>query len=135
MQTHPDLTESQQPQLYAAYISTYLLALFAVSLRLLSRTRYSRAGLWLDDFAICASLLVAGGNFVDMLICKVDVLPRARDLLTAIRGRSRGGKAYPGPWRRRDKALLHQPLRLRDILHDNVMLHEVLHLAVLPPSF
>ena len=122
-QTHPDLTESRQPQLYTAYISTYLLALVAVSLRLLSRKRFSTAELWLDDFAICASLLVAGGNFIDMLICEVGVLLRARDVLIAIRGRSRGGKAYPGSWPRRVKAFLHQPLRLRDIIHDSIMLH------------
>ena len=70
-QTQPDLSETRQPQLYGAYISTYLLAVVAVGLRLLSRKRLSKAGLWLDDFAICASLFIAGGNFVDMLICTI----------------------------------------------------------------
>lgn len=67
-QSHPNLFESRQPQLYGAYISTYVLAIVAVCLRLLSRKSFSKAGLWLDDYAICASLLVAGGNFVDMFI-------------------------------------------------------------------
>ena len=111
-QAQPALTESRQPQLYAASILTYLLALLAVSLRLLSRKRFSTAGLWLDDFAICTSLLAAGGYFVNMLICAVHILPRARDMLIAIRGRSRGWKAHAGPWRRRDKARLSEPFRL-----------------------
>lgn len=111
-QTQPALSESRQPQLYAASILIYLLALLAVSLRLLSPKRFSTANLWLDDVAICASLLVAGGKFVDMVICAVHILPRARDMLIAIRDCSRGRKARPGPWRRRDEAFLRQPFRL-----------------------
>lgn len=64
------LSESRQPQLYAAYSITYALAVIAVGLRLSARKYFSKAGIWLDDYAICASLLVAGGNFVDMTICK-----------------------------------------------------------------
>ena len=64
------LSESHQPQLYAAYSITYALAVIAVGLRLSARKYFSKAGIWLDDYAICASLVVASGNFVDMTICK-----------------------------------------------------------------
>ena len=64
------LTESRQTQLYGAYSSTYALAVIAVGLRLSARKCFSKAGVWLDDYAICASLVFASGNFVDMIICK-----------------------------------------------------------------
>ena len=64
------LSESRQPQLYAVYSTTYALAVIAVGLRLSARKYFSKAGIWLDDYAICASLVVATGNFVDMTICK-----------------------------------------------------------------
>ena len=64
------LSESHQPQLYGAYISTHVLAIIAVCLRLSARKYFSKAGVWLDDCAICASLAFATGNFVDMIICK-----------------------------------------------------------------
>ena len=70
-QAQVDLSESRQPQLYGAYISTYSLAVIAVCLRLACRKCFSKAGLWLDDYAICVSLLVASGNFADMLVCIV----------------------------------------------------------------
>lgn len=61
------LSENRQPQLYGAYISTYALAVLAVGLRLSARKYFSKAGIWLDDYAICASLACATGNFVDMI--------------------------------------------------------------------
>lgn len=64
------LAENHQPRLYGAFISTYLLAVIAVCLRLSARKRFSKAGLWLDDYAICAALGVATGYFIDMIICK-----------------------------------------------------------------
>lgn len=64
------LSDSRQPQLYGAYGSTYALAIIAVGLRLSARKYFSKAGIWLDDYAICASLACASGNFVDMIICK-----------------------------------------------------------------
>ena len=64
------LSESRQPQLYGAYSSTYALAVIAVGLRLSARKYFSKAGVWLDDYATCTSLVFAGGNFVDMIICK-----------------------------------------------------------------
>ena len=44
------LSESHQPQLYSAYISTYMLAIIAVCLRLSARKYFSKAGVWLDDY-------------------------------------------------------------------------------------
>jgi hypothetical protein len=44
-----DLSESKRPELYAAYSSTYGLAVVAVALRLVSRMAVSRVGLWWDD--------------------------------------------------------------------------------------
>ena len=64
------LSESRQPQLYAAYSITYALAVIAVGLRISARRFFSKAGIWLDDYAICVSLVIAGANFVDMIICK-----------------------------------------------------------------
>lgn len=64
------LSESRQPQLYGAYSSTYALAVIAVGLRLSARKYFSKAGIWLDDYAICASLAFASGNFVDMIMCE-----------------------------------------------------------------
>jgi hypothetical protein len=53
-----DLSESQQPQLYAAYCSTFALAVIAVILRVRCRTAGSRSvGLWWDDYTILASLV------------------------------------------------------------------------------
>lgn len=66
----PYLSESRQPQLYGAYISTYALAVIAVGLRLSARKYFSKARIWFDDYAICASLAFASGNFVDMIICE-----------------------------------------------------------------
>ena len=65
-----DLSDSRQPQLYAAYSITYALAVTAVALRLSARKFFSKAGIWLDDYAICTSLVIASANFVDMIICK-----------------------------------------------------------------
>ena len=65
-----NLSESRQPQLYAAYSITYALAVIAVGLRLSARKFFSKAGIWLDDYAICASLVIASANFVDMILCK-----------------------------------------------------------------
>ena len=73
MTTLPDkayLSQSRQPQLYGAYGSTYALAVIAVGLRLSARKYFSKAGFWWDDYAICAALACATGNFVDMIICK-----------------------------------------------------------------
>ena len=70
-----DFSESRQPQLYGACISTYALAVTAVCLRLSARKYFSKAGIWLDDYAICASLAVASGNFVDMIICESVIFP------------------------------------------------------------
>ena len=73
MTTSPDkayLSESRQPQLYSVYGSTYALAVIAVALRLSARKFFSKAGIWWDDYAICAALACASGNFVDMIICK-----------------------------------------------------------------
>ncbi|EEQ28754.1 conserved hypothetical protein [Microsporum canis CBS 113480] len=67
-----DVYESQQPQLYAAYISTFCLAVVAVVLRLKCRLGHLRPGLWWDDYMICASLLMTAGNFVAMIICFED---------------------------------------------------------------
>ena len=64
------LAESRQPALYGAYSSTYALAVIAVACRLSARKYFSKAGIWLDDYAICASLLCASANFVDMIICE-----------------------------------------------------------------
>lgn len=64
------LSESRQPQLYAAYSSTYALAVIAVGLPLSAGKYFSKAGVWLDDYAICASLVLAIVSFVDMTICK-----------------------------------------------------------------
>lgn len=52
-----DLSDNRQPELYAAYISTYSLAVIAVCLRLVSRNYLTKAGLWWDDFIICLSLV------------------------------------------------------------------------------
>ncbi|KAL2045122.1 hypothetical protein ABVK25_012213 [Lepraria finkii] len=62
------LSESRQPQLYGTYTSTYALAIISVCLRISSRKYFTKAGIWLDDYAICASLAFASGNFVDMMI-------------------------------------------------------------------
>ena len=73
MTTSPEkeyLSQSHQPQLYSVYGSTYALAVIAVGLRLSARKYFSKAGIWWDDYAICASLACASGNFVDMIICK-----------------------------------------------------------------
>ena len=64
------LSESRQPQLYRAYSSTYAPAVIAVGLRLSVRKYFSKAGVWLDDYAIYASLVFASGDFVDMIVCK-----------------------------------------------------------------
>ncbi|EAW21037.1 putative integral membrane protein [Aspergillus fischeri NRRL 181] len=63
-----DLSESRRANLYAAYSSTYGLAVVAVVLRLLCRTRVSKVGLWWDDYLICIALAMATGNYVDMVI-------------------------------------------------------------------
>ncbi|KAL2864488.1 putative integral membrane protein [Aspergillus lucknowensis] len=63
-----DLYESKQPELYAAYSSTYGLAVVAVALRLWCRLAVSKAGLWWDDYIICLALTIATGNYVDMII-------------------------------------------------------------------
>ncbi|EGD98237.1 integral membrane protein [Trichophyton tonsurans CBS 112818] len=63
-----DLSESRQPQLYAAFISTFCLSVVAVGLRLICRLGHLRPGLWWDDYMICASLLMTAGNFVAMII-------------------------------------------------------------------
>jgi hypothetical protein len=52
-----DLSESRRANLYAAYSSTYGLAVVAVVLRLLCRTRVSKVGLWWDDYLICIALV------------------------------------------------------------------------------
>lgn len=64
------LSESRQPQLYAAYSSTFALAVMAVGLRLAARKQFSKAEVWLDHCAISASLVLASASFVDMIICK-----------------------------------------------------------------
>ena len=64
------LSQSRQPELYGIYGSTYALAVLAVGLRLSARKYFSKAGIWWDDYAICASLACASGNFVDMIICE-----------------------------------------------------------------
>lgn len=64
------LAESRQPQLYGASVSTYTLAVFSVCLRLAARKFFSKAGFWLDDYAICASLAVVTGIFVDQITCE-----------------------------------------------------------------
>jgi hypothetical protein len=51
-----DLSESRRANLYAAYSSTYGLAVVAVVLRLWCRTRVSKVGLWWDDYLICLVL-------------------------------------------------------------------------------
>ena len=51
------LSETNRPDLYAAYSVSYGLALIAVTLRLLSRTVWSRAGLWLDDYLIFIAMV------------------------------------------------------------------------------
>ena len=55
-----DLSESQQPRLYGAYSTTYLLAVTSICLRLVCRKYLSKAGLWWDDYAICFSLVRNG---------------------------------------------------------------------------
>lgn len=52
-----DLSESRQTELYAAYSSTYGLAVVAVALRLVSRTLISNVGLWWDDYIVCVALV------------------------------------------------------------------------------
>lgn len=64
------LSESRQPRLYGVFTSTYALAIIAVGLRLSARKYFSKAGIWLDDYAICASLIFATANFIDMMMCK-----------------------------------------------------------------
>ncbi|MCJ1447848.1 MAG: hypothetical protein MMC23_008360 [Stictis urceolatum] len=51
----PGHTQSRQPTLYAATISTGVIAALAVSLRLLAR-RLSKAKFWYDDYLIVLSL-------------------------------------------------------------------------------
>lgn len=67
---NPYLSESRQPQLYGTYTSTYALAIILVCLRISSRKHFTKAGIWLDDYAICVSLAFASRNFVDMIIYK-----------------------------------------------------------------
>ena len=63
-----DLSDNRQPQLYGAFISTYVLAVTATVLRLSARKCFSKAGIWLDDLFVCVALLFATGIFVDMII-------------------------------------------------------------------
>ena len=49
-----DLRASRQPQIYGATITTFILAVIAVSLRILSR-RIADAGVRLDDYLAIAS--------------------------------------------------------------------------------
>ncbi|GFF44457.1 hypothetical protein IFM58399_07297 [Aspergillus lentulus] len=63
-----DLSESKRANLYAAYSSTYGLAVVAVVLRLLCRTRVSKVGLWWDDYLICIALAMVTGEYIDMII-------------------------------------------------------------------
>jgi hypothetical protein len=67
---NPYLSESRQPQLYSAFTSTYALAIISVCLRIFSRKHFTKAGIWLDDYAIFAALAFASANFVNMIICK-----------------------------------------------------------------
>ncbi|KAL6718754.1 hypothetical protein ACLMJK_002988 [Lecanora helva] len=62
------LSESRQPQLYAAYTVTYAFAIIAVCLRLAARKYFSKAGIWLDDYAIVLSLVIASGDYIDMIM-------------------------------------------------------------------
>ena len=71
------LSETRQTKLLGAYVTSYVLAVIAVGLRFPSRKYLTRAGLWLDDYIICVSLAVAGGNFVDMLLCKFTIMNRS----------------------------------------------------------
>lgn len=57
MATEVNLSETKQPRLYGVYISTYILAVIGVCLRLVCRKKLSKAGLWWDDFVICLSLV------------------------------------------------------------------------------
>ena len=51
---------SKQPQLLAAYISTFAFAVIAVCLRFVARKVFSNAQLWWDDYAICTSSVRRG---------------------------------------------------------------------------
>ncbi|EAW12310.1 putative integral membrane protein [Aspergillus clavatus NRRL 1] len=63
-----DLSENRQANLYGAYSSTFGLAVVAVVLRVLCRTRVSRVGLWWDDHLIIVALAMATGTYIDMML-------------------------------------------------------------------
>lgn len=68
-----DLTETKQPVLYAAVITTYGLAVIAVLLRFLAR-RLRRLDWWLDDWLILVALVRPSGRAQAWLL--VDISTR-----------------------------------------------------------
>lgn len=58
-----DVQESRQPELYAASLATYALAVIAVNLRILSR-RLLKSHFWLDDFFAIAALVI--GSYLQL---------------------------------------------------------------------
>ena len=50
------LAENRAPEIYAAHITIYCLAVVAVTLRLITR-KLIRSSLWWDDYFILASLV------------------------------------------------------------------------------
>ncbi|KAI4224930.1 MAG: hypothetical protein L6R36_004289 [Xanthoria steineri] len=64
-----DVNETRQPELYAASLATYTLAVIAVNCRFLSR-RLLKIRYGLDDWFSLAALLTATGFLVSTLVCK-----------------------------------------------------------------
>ncbi len=66
------VSESKQPELYAALITTNVLAALAVSMRFLSR-RLSRFKWWYDDWLILAAFVrhsvLLGRDFCSNRLC------------------------------------------------------------------
>ena len=129
------LSENHQPQLYGANVSTFALAIISVCLRLAARKVFSKAGFWLDDYAILASLVVATGNFVNMIISGnllAQILSPSYELKIILSGSSRTWQAHRAIWNDGYHELLPWPFRLGNSVHYKFVPDKIFHSVVLP---